>query len=66
MSGEKKGHPGMIVLTIRTSISNFNLGGLQSSKLSGKAKKEDLDITLDDPAVKYIQIGFGELSNICA
>ena len=51
MNGKRDSQPGMIGLTIRTSTLSFNLGRSQSGRISGDAKKEGLDVTLDDFAV---------------
>ena len=45
---------------------SFNLGQPQSSKLSGNAKEEGLDVTLDDPAVQRTQMGLDEWSDASA
>ena len=66
MSGERDGQPGTAGLTIRTSTSSFNLGRSQSSRLSGNAKEEGLDVTLDDPAVQRTQMGLDEWSDASA
>ena len=66
MSGERDGQPGTAGLTIRTSTSSFNLGRSQSSRLSGNAKEEGLDVTLDDLAVQHTQIGLDEWSDASA
>ena len=42
----------MAGLTIETSISGFNLSKSQSGRLGNDAKKEGLDVILDDPAVQ--------------
>ena len=63
MSDKKDGQPGIASLNIRMSISNFNLGKLQSNKLSDNANKEGLNITLDDSAVQRTQMDLGKWSN---
>ena len=45
---------------------SFNPGQPQSSKLSGNAKDESLDVTLDDPVVQHMQMGLDKWSNASA
>ena len=61
MSGERDGLPDYQDINI-----SFNLGQLQSSKLSGNAKEKGLDVTLDGSAVQYTQMSLDKWSDASA